>query len=606
VATDPQLLVALEARLDRFEKQMREAGFIAERTVKDIEDKFSKANPQFGATFAGNFLGNLAAKLVREIPNFISSIIENFKELERVAIVTGTAMQDVFGIQRVAQQAGASVQDVLGSVRELGNLLNQAARGEVNSLARLFEENKIKLKDVNGEIITTQKALEIVADLVRNAKTEFDKIDIARLAGQSASMVPTLEKGADALRKQQRAAADAAPDLQALANAAKDFDAAMASASEHAKAFAAQAGQTAFANFKLAIADIYEGLVALASLLSRFPGFGALAPTPQQLAELDAFLARMRNVVAAGQAITAEAEATARAAARTGNLRGGGTTTRDPNAPLSRVPVTPQPAAEKDAFERQTDQIEKHIAVMKAEAEAVGLGAKAQEELRIEALLTEAVLRSGVEINDQLADKISEMATRAGEAKERLENLRRAQSELNAASAEFGNALAEAFKAAVLEGKKLEEILKNLANRMASKAIDKLFDLLFATTSSQGTSLFNKLLGIGVTGRMAGGPLAAGQAAIVGERGPELFIPKTGGMVIPNNAISGGGGSVEVKVINNTGQPVAKQESRGPNGRVLEITVGRMVRETINADLFQGGDIDRAMRTRFGLTPRLA
>ena len=46
----------------------------------------------------------------------------------------------------------------------------------------------------------------------------------------------------------------------------------------------------------------------------------------------------------------------------------------------------------------------------------------------------------------------------------------------------------------------------------------------------------------GLIGRAEGGPIAAGQAAIVGERRPELFIPRTGGTIIPSLAGVGGGG----------------------------------------------------------------
>lgn len=38
----------------------------------------------------------------------------------------------------------------------------------------------------------------------------------------------------------------------------------------------------------------------------------------------------------------------------------------------------------------------------------------------------------------------------------------------------------------------------------------------------------------------AGGPLGAGQAALVGERGPEIFVPNMGGQVVRNGAIGGG------------------------------------------------------------------
>ena len=47
-----------------------------------------------------------------------------------------------------------------------------------------------------------------------------------------------------------------------------------------------------------------------------------------------------------------------------------------------------------------------------------------------------------------------------------------------------------------------------------------------------GTSLF---------GFAAGGPVMAGTPIIVGERGPEMFVPKTAGKIVPNNQLGGGG-----------------------------------------------------------------
>ncbi len=46
----------------------------------------------------------------------------------------------------------------------------------------------------------------------------------------------------------------------------------------------------------------------------------------------------------------------------------------------------------------------------------------------------------------------------------------------------------------------------------------------------------------GITSRQGGGPLAAGQPSIVGEGGPELFIPNRAGTVVAN----GGGGQVNI------------------------------------------------------------
>jgi SLT domain-containing protein len=54
--------------------------------------------------------------------------------------------------------------------------------------------------------------------------------------------------------------------------------------------------------------------------------------------------------------------------------------------------------------------------------------------------------------------------------------------------------------------------------------------------------------GVGPTGYANGGEPQAHRAALVGERGPELFIPKTAGTIVPNSAIGSLGGT---QVINN-------------------------------------------------------
>ena len=52
--------------------------------------------------------------------------------------------------------------------------------------------------------------------------------------------------------------------------------------------------------------------------------------------------------------------------------------------------------------------------------------------------------------------------------------------------------------------------------------------------------------------RAAGGPVAAGQMYLVGERGPELFTAPSSGRIIPNNQLSGGSSGPSQPVVNNT------------------------------------------------------
>ena len=52
-----------------------------------------------------------------------------------------------------------------------------------------------------------------------------------------------------------------------------------------------------------------------------------------------------------------------------------------------------------------------------------------------------------------------------------------------------------------------------------------------------GTSLLTAALGL--PGRATGGPVAPGRAYLVGERGPEMFVPTTSGQVVPGGASAG-------------------------------------------------------------------
>jgi hypothetical protein len=48
--------------------------------------------------------------------------------------------------------------------------------------------------------------------------------------------------------------------------------------------------------------------------------------------------------------------------------------------------------------------------------------------------------------------------------------------------------------------------------------------------------------------RAEGGPVSAGKSYLVGERGAELFTPSSNGMIVPNNALGGGGTNINLTV----------------------------------------------------------
>lgn len=132
------------------------------------------------------------------------------------------------------------------------------------------------------------------------------------------------------------------------------------------------------------------------------------------------------------------------------------------------------------------------------------------------------------------------------------------------------------FDAITGQMKSLGDYLKSFWQGVA-RAISQMFANMFANKII--SSLFGNFLGgggslpggisFGVTNglkfKATGGPVNYGQPYIVGERGPELFVPQSAGSIVPNRAISTGntGVNVVVNVQNNTGvQAAVSQETK--------------------------------------------
>lgn len=108
--------------------------------------------------------------------------------------------------------------------------------------------------------------------------------------------------------------------------------------------------------------------------------------------------------------------------------------------------------------------------------------------------------------------------------------------------------------------------LKALADIAASASTSLLSSALGLESSSGMTSGISSLLGsiLGLPGRATGGPVSPGQAYLVGERGPELFVPTSAGSVASNGALNAGARDVRVSIQFNGGAsdaPAAMQRS---------------------------------------------
>jgi hypothetical protein len=86
----------------------------------------------------------------------------------------------------------------------------------------------------------------------------------------------------------------------------------------------------------------------------------------------------------------------------------------------------------------------------------------------------------------------------------------------------------------------------------AKSVLRDLAKMIIKAQIFKAISGFAGSFGLSIPGLATGGPAKAGQPYIVGEKGPELFVPQTSGNVVPNNKLGGtGAGVVNAPVTNN-------------------------------------------------------
>lgn len=105
----------------------------------------------------------------------------------------------------------------------------------------------------------------------------------------------------------------------------------------------------------------------------------------------------------------------------------------------------------------------------------------------------------------------------------------------------------------------LKRVAIGVLDDIASRALQSGLGSIGAGGSGGGLLNLGSLIGsiFGLPGRATGGPVAPGRGYLVGERGPELFVPTSSGRVEPN--LSGGGRDVNVSI-----RVVAPQGSSAP------------------------------------------
>lgn len=119
---------------------------------------------------------------------------------------------------------------------------------------------------------------------------------------------------------------------------------------------------------------------------------------------------------------------------------------------------------------------------------------------------------------------------------------------------ELGLTFTSAFEDAIVGGKGLRDVLSGIQQDILRIVIRK------SITEPVGNWISGAIANMGsLSMRADGGPISAGRPYLVGERGPEVIIPKVSGTVVPNHQL-GGPNVVQQFTIN--GEMSRSQEAR--------------------------------------------
>ena len=208
-------------------------------------------------------------------------------------------------------------------------------------------------------------------------------------------------------------------------------------------------------------------------------------------------------------------------------------------------------------------------------------------------------LESDKLINEKLKERVIIQKESTVEIKKQQEETDKLKEKMSAVGEEIESSIKNNLRDAITGAQSFGQAMTNVINRIRDKILDAQIDKLlggfgenFGKSASGGGG---KGIG-GFLGGLFGGLFANGgkppvnKISVVGERGPELFVPRSAGTIIPNNQL--GGGTVNNVTVNvdASGSSVA---GNAPDANALGVLIGGVVQQKLIEEQRAGGLLNR-------------
>jgi hypothetical protein len=513
-------IAGFEANMAKATRSLSSSQKKMNRSLSRIEGGFKKLSGRIAA-FASVAGAGLA---VRALDNLARSSITAGDVLAKTADGIGVSIETLQELRFAAERSGGSVENLDKSLARYVKGVGEAKAGTgtlVTLLQKLDPDLLAKL--LNAQ--TTDEALDLVFEKLRNTESAFEKNAIAAAAfgrGAGIAMIKTAEDADELSAKLRTMGGVLSEELARKAEEADD---------------------------RLTDLDIVLQTRLKTAVLENIDGFVAFKTV---LSDIELFFVRLASSVGnASSALGRFLRLQAEASDERGLRRERADTVLQIDAQQRRIEAINRRKESifpgiNQANRRNVAQAETEIAALTARIEEIDSQLARIERLKnagqppptttteeeSDGGVTGRNVIFGAPVRDEVL-KTTDTIDRAAEATRRFE----------LAGEEAGRGIADAFAGAIVFGERLDKTLARLAQRLAFEALANLF--LKALPAAFG--------GTPTPGRAGGGRVAPGIATLVGERGPEIIVPQRAATIV-NAADARRAGGAQV-IVNQTIAP---------------------------------------------------
>lgn len=581
-------------------KIIQEIGLVdkTQAGFRSVTSSINKLKFAFGGLAAGISIGGVSA--------FIKSQADAVDQIGKLSKQIGASTEALSEYRYVADQTGVQFDTLTMAWQRMTRRISQASQGTGEAVEAL---NELGLSAAKLNQLTPEDQFEAIAKAMESVTNEGDRVRLAfkLFDSEGVRLLRTLDVGAKGMAE--------------LRDRARELGLTLTTADTERAALFADTWNTIQNTFKAVFQRVALELLPTFQQLAEYIR-NNLVPAVRNFGE--SFLgwkSHSRTVEELRQSIASMERAVVTTASNMENLREAGQLTEQQEQALTNS-INLQTEALADA-RRQYAILTGDSAALaalaekqKAKFDALRGSTERQSAANRKLAKTTKDAAASMDVMDRALDLIVDQFNELDAAEARAfaglndvvpavtEKVKEQQSEWS----ELGQIIGSSFEDAIVKGDKFSDVLKGLEQDIIRLLTRMTVTRPLSTALESSFSDFNigSLIGDFFSNifRAKGGPVSANDPYVVGEAGPELFIPKTSGTVIPNDKIDAGIGlgGVVVNVVNNASGVQASARERTDNGtRIIDVMI-EQVKSSIAGDISRGaGAIPSALSGTYGL-----